>query len=222
MKHISFILTLLVILTMASCTPELNFEEPQPTEDKDEKKIKNKFRGTYLCLADSSILTIDKYSMVQAWHIVVEMTKIQVDTTEGIEIRGGLMYVEDMPEPLPIQINGDTVVVNWDYNKTIFKISDDHVLRYFKGLYFLNYKESENLWTVKTMKLDKDGILTLNKIYGGPEEIDKIKSITTIEEITDEEGKVIEYKIRPTKKELKEIMRSNIVSIGNEFQKIRR
>ena len=201
--------------------PNLNFEEPHPSNDKNENKFKRKYQGTYLCLSDSSILTIDKDKIIQEWYIVAKFTKAQLDTTEGIEIKEGLLYSEDSKEPFPVEFIGDTAVLEYHFNKTIFRLSDNQVLRYFKGLYFLNFRESDNLWTVKTLTLDKEGILTINRIYGGEEEIQKIKDITTVEEITDDEGKVVDYKVRPTKKELKEIMKSDLFKEGTQFQKIK-
>lgn len=202
--------------------PDLSFEEPQPSGDRDENKFKRKYQGTYLCLGDSSILTIDKNKIIQEWHIVAKLTKAQLDTTEGIEIKDGLLYSEDSEEPLPVEFIGDTAILTYDFDKTIFQLSDDQVLRYFKGLYFLNFREPDNLWTVKTLTLDKEGILTISRIYGGEDEIQKIKDMTTVEEITDKEGKVVDYKVRPTKKELKEIMKSDLFKEGTRFQKIKK
>jgi len=202
--------------------PELRFEEPQPSGDRNENKFKRKYQGTYLCLDDSSILTIDKNKIIQEWHIVTKLTKAQLDTTEGIEIKDGLLYSKDSEEPLPVEFIGDTAVLTFDFDKTIFQISDNQVLRYFKGLYFLNFREPDSLWTVKALKLDKEGILTIKRIYGGENEIQKIKDMTTVEEITDEEDKVVDYKVRPTKKELKEIMKSDLFKEGTRFQKIKK
>ena len=222
MKQTLYILTLLLSLTLASCVPDLSFEEPQPSGDKDENKFKRKYQGTYLCLGDSSILTVDKDKIIQEWHIVAKLTKAQLDTTEGVGIKDGLLYSVDSEEPLPVEFNGDTAVITYDFEKTLFKVSDDQVLRYFKRLYFLNFRESENLWTVNTLTLDKEGVLTINRIYGGEEEIQKVKDMTTVEEITDEEGKVVDYKVRPTKKELKEILKSDLFKEGTRFQKIKK
>lgn len=222
LKQTLYLLTLLLTMTLTSCVPDLNFEEPQPAGYKDKNKFNNKYQGTYLCIGDSSILTIDKDKIIQEWHIVAKLTKAQIDTTEGIELKDGILYSDDSVEPLSVKFIGDTAVLTYDFDKTIFQLSDDQVLRNFKGLYFLNYKESNNFWTVKTLTLDKEGILTFNRIYGGEEEIRKIKEMTTVEEITDKEGKVVNYKVRPTKKELKKILKSNLFEEGTRFQKIKK
>jgi hypothetical protein len=220
MKHTLHLF--LFSLILKSCVPDLNFEEPQPSGVKDENEFKNKYQGTYMSLGDSSILTVDKDKIIQDWHIVSKLTKAQIDTTEGIEIKDGFLYSEDSEEPLPVEFIGDTVLLNLDFDKTIFQVSDDQVLRYFKGRYFLNYKDSDNLWTVKTLTLDNEGVLAVNRIYGGQEEIQKIKEMTIVEEFTDEEGKVVKHKVRPTKNELEEIIKSDLFKEGSRFQRIKK
>ena len=88
-------------------------------------------------------------------------------------------------------------------------------------MYFLNFKTSGDLWNVTTMSLDKNAILKLRKITGGDEEIEQIKNATTLTEIVDDEGVLIDYKIRPTKKELKEMLKLDIFKVEESFQKIR-
>jgi len=198
----------------------LNFDEPQPTGDRNENKFKNKYQGNYLSLGDSSILTIDNDKIIQEWNILVKLTKTQIDTTEGIKLRDGLLYSKDYEKPFPLKFNGDTAILSYQYNDTIFKLSKDQILRYFKGIYFLNYREPSDIWNVKTMKLDNEGILILNTIYGGEAEIKKIQDMTDVKEITDKEGRIVDYKVSPTRKELKEILKSDLFHEGIRFQKI--
>ena len=127
---------------------------------------------------------------------------------------------KDIEKPLSVEFNGDTVLLLYKFDKTIFSQSNDQILRYFKGRYFLNFKESDNFWTVKTLMFDKEGILTIDRIYGGEEEIQKIKDITPVMEITDEDGNVVDYKVKPTKKEFKELIKSDLFKGGKRFKKI--
>ena len=53
-------------------------------------KFKNKFRGEYLCIEDSSILVIDKDKITQNWDIETKITKTQIDTTSELELKDGL------------------------------------------------------------------------------------------------------------------------------------
>lgn len=220
-QQIFYISILFFTFTFTSCLPELKFENPQPVEQKNERKFKNKYQGTYLCLSDNSILTIKKDKIIQEWHVMTKLTRAQIDSIKEIELKEGLLYIEGNEVPFSIVFTGDTALLTYNFSKIIFQLSDDQVLRYFKGMYFLNYKESDDFWTVKTVTLDKEGVLVFNRIYGGEEEINKIKKITSVEEITDNEGKVLNYKVKPTEKELKEIMKSDLFKEGKRFQKIK-
>lgn len=216
------ILILIISIALTSCVPELNFEEAQPTEKKNESKFKNKFQGTYLCIEDSSLLTIDKEKIVQHWDIETKITKTQIDSTSELELKDGLLYVQNNEVPLQINFLGDTALVSYKFEETIFNISDEQLLRYFKGIYFLNYKKTENSWNVKTLSFNKDGVLSINKIYLEDNEVERIKSMTNVEEITNNKGEVVDYKVRPTKKEMKEILKSNLFKEGKEFIKIKK
>jgi len=222
MKKTSFISLIILLLAFSSCIQELNFEEPQPTENKNETKFKNKFRGEYLCIEDSSILVIDKNKITQNWDIETKLTKTQIDTISELELKDGLLYIENNELPLNVDFLGDTAVVSYKYKEIIFNISDEELLRYFKGIYFLNYKQSENSWNVKTLSFNKDGFLTINKIYANEDEIKKIKDLTNIEETIDDEGTIIDYTVHPTRKELKEILKSNLFKEGKTFIKIKK
>lgn len=212
---------LIIFFLIISCTPEINFEEPQPEGDRNELKFRNKFQGSYLSMHDSAILTVYEDKIVQKWHLVIEVPKAEFDTTEGIEIRDGMIYSKEIPEPLPFRQHGDTIVIDWDFDLTIFDISPDQVLRYYKGLYFLNYKKPDNFWNVKVVSLNRKGILQINKVYGGQQQIEGLKQITEVDDILDESGNVVAHKIHPTRRELKDILKSDAFREGSEFQKIK-
>jgi len=210
-----------ILFSVVSCTPEINFDEPQPAGDKNENTFRKKFQGIYFCKDDSSMLTIDENKIIQEWHLIIEVPKEELDTTEGVEIRDGKIYSKDIPEPLPFQMSGDTVIINWDFELTIFKISPDQILRYYNGFYFLNYKKPDNLWVIKVLSIDSKGLLTLNKLQGGSQQIEEIKQITHVDNVLDDEGKVVTHKIHPTRRELREILRSDMFVSGSEFKKIK-
>ncbi len=222
MKHVIYFFALLLSLSILSCTNNLKFQEPQPSGDKNEKKFKNSYQGTYLCLDDSSILFIKKDMMIQEWLITAEISKNELDTTAEIKHLNGQYFIEGKDEPLDITILGDSAVLRYKLTDTLFQLSDNQLLRYFKGQYFLNYKEADDQWIVKTLNLNREGLLTLSDIHGGEDEIEKIKEMTPVEEITNEEGKVVDYKVQPTKKELKKILKSDVIQEGSRFQKIRK
>jgi hypothetical protein len=107
-----------------------------------------------------------------------------------------------------IEINGDTINASQTYIDTIFQISENQILKKFKGSYFLNFKENENFWNVSRLDINKD-ILLIGQITPSDtllrfdfvvknEEFNKSDSTTTTE-----------YSINPSKKEFKKLMKSN-------------
>lgn len=212
--------TLLVFLFQA-CEQELFFKEPQPRSDRDEHRFKSRYQGDYLCLEDSSILTISEKGMSREWNYEVRMTEEQVDTSPGIAIKDGRVISELNLDAVSLRYEGDTAVMTWTRRRSEFFISKEHVLRYFKGHYFLNRKRTESSWTVQTMQLDKEGKLTIKEIFVNDDAIASMKSFTEVEEETDEEGKLNETSVKPTKREMKDILKADVFKETETFQKIK-
>lgn len=91
---------------------------------------------------------------------------------------------------------------------TIFQISENGVLKKFKGSSFLNFKKDESFWNVRQLNLIKDTLLigqispsdTLLRFdfASKTEDFDESDSTTTTE-----------YLINPSKREFKKLMKSN-------------
>lgn len=108
------------------------------------------------------------------------------------------------------------------YEHEVFSISEGMVLKYFDNTYFLNYQENASSWEVKTMYFDSDGFLQLHDLDLSPKDLEKLKTITQVSEETDNEGEIIDYHIQPTKKELSQIMNSNLFEDSEKFVRIKR
>lgn len=217
----SSLCAVLSIFVLWRCEPELHFKEAQPRTDRDERSFKHRYQGTYLNVSDSSILTISEKGMSREWNYEVRMTEEQVDTTPGIAIKDGRLISEINLDPVSVRYKGDTAIMTWTRQQALFFLSDENVLRYFKGHYFINRKQGEGNWTVQTMQLDRDGKLTLRELSASDDAIANMESYTEVEEETDEEGYVVETSIKPSKRELKEIMKAQLFEEVEVFQKIK-
>lgn len=220
MKHLLAVSIVLSCLILTGCVDELNFEEPQPVESKNEDHFKSKFTGLYLCIEDSSLLTIDKKTIVREWHFEHYTTNAEIDSSDDLEIKEGKIYSKEISAFLSMETKGDTVILKGDILDTIFSIEEGQVLRIFKGQYFLNQQQADGFWTVSLLSLDKN-ILTTKHIQVGETDIEKIKDVTTVEEIVNDEGKVVDYSVKPTRKEIKRILRSDIFSESSVYRKIK-
>jgi len=208
-----------VVILFTACEPDISFTEPQPSEKGDESKFKLKFRGQFLCLEDSSILVIAKTSIVQKWHFEIESENDSI-----IEIKHGIgnfKYDADV-EDLVIKSNADSTHFIIDYNKKIFQLSETNILKYDKGIYFLNSKKRGNNWDVKILHFSQEGSLLLKDLELNKEDLERLKAITEVEVKKDIDGDVTEYKLQPTRKELKEILASGFFEEGEEFVRIKR
>ena len=68
----------------------------------------------------------------------------------------------------------------------------------------MNYRRTDNDWRVRRLTLDKDD-LSFSRVRI-PKDITQLKEITEVEEIKADSGKMISYKLNPTRKELKRLM----------------
>ena len=207
-----------VAISFMACEPDISFTEPQPAEKGEQSKFKNKFRGEFICLNDSSILQIDKNKIVQKWHFEVEA---KGDSIGDIKHRIGDFKYDAEAEDLIIKSNPDSTHYIIDYNKIIFDISESNILKYDKGIYFLNIKNPRDLWNVKILHFSKEGKLLLKELELNKEDLEKLKAITEVEVKKDVDGDVTDYKLQPTQKELKEILNSGLFEEGEEFVRVK-
>ncbi|MEQ9405799.1 MAG: hypothetical protein RIM99_19565 [Cyclobacteriaceae bacterium] len=200
---------ILLVLTIGSCEDPVKFESPQPPNQSDLKQIPKQLRGSYQSTSDSTNLTINERTIIDwteiqfrslrdSLDIEIDSTKIINKTTDYIEVLDGSYNLE-------FKFFGDSVLVDYSYRDTLFEISDMHILRRFKGHYFLNYKRSETNWKVRRLTLNKKR-LSFSKVQI-PEDIETLKEITEIKEIKSDSSRVTGYKLNPSRKELKKLMK---------------
>lgn len=197
-------------LIIIACEDSLKFEEPQPSGKSNLTQIPRKLKGIYLSNTDSTFLTINEEQVIERMDIVtrtiIDSLDFDIDSTKIKELTPDSTQIVDGKYNLSFKfLSGDSVIVYYAYRDTLFKISDDHILRRFKGHYFLNYKRAENNWTVRRLTLAKDELSFSKVRLSG--DMEELKKLTEIEEIKSDSGKVVGYKLNPSRKELKHIMK---------------
>jgi|GEM_PF-343070 len=221
MKEVNICLFLFAcLISISSCLPEFYFEEPQPHQKKNQKKFKKDYRGTYICLLDSSTLFILEDKIIQQQSFSAKMLQSDIDSIEQIELKDGFIYSSHLKKPIPTTLKEDTVLFDWIIDTTFFEIAEGQLLRHFKGYYFLNYIDTNKLWTVKTLFLDEEDQLSIGSLFFAKAEIEAIKEITKATPIYNSAGKITNYKLRPTRKELKKILDMHLYKTVLVYKKV--
>jgi hypothetical protein len=221
MKNRLMVIMAFITVLFYCCNLSLTFKEPQPAGKKNENQFKNKYLGTYLSIDDSMIIHVYKNLIIGEGGEYFEYTKKELDSMTGFKLRNDTLFTPWTDSGMVIAFRYDTICGYKPTVDTIFRISDDNVLRYYKGSYFLNYKNSEKAWTVEKMGFDKNGYLVIARIKV-PDEIEKLQEITKVEELRSEDSSVVKYTLQPTRKEFKEFLRKGGFMDGERFVKLKK
>ncbi len=221
MNKLTFLI--LLFLTLFACEERVKFEKPQPPDRNNLNAIPGKLQGTYLSNADSALLTIDEQRIIEwtdiEYRTVLDSLDMEVDSSlfvnplsDTIQLTEGMFNIRLKFLPL------DSVIVFYSYRDTVFEISNQQIIRKFKGHYFLNYEQTENNWSVRRLTLNRDE-LSFSKVRL-PEDISELQEITEVEELKSDSGKVVSYRLNPTRKELKKLLKRSF-SETTTYQKLK-
>ncbi|MGD2033817.1 MAG: hypothetical protein PVF73_02100 [Bacteroidales bacterium] len=199
------ILLAALLLIAATCDPKVKFERPQPNGKKDLETIPARFRGKYQDLSDSTTLTIDARSIVKEDLKIARLTKQQLwAEIDTVFERDTTVHVVDNMT-VDFKFYGDSVQLTTYDADTLFSLFKNHVIRKFRGYHFLNTPLEDNLWKVQIMKASGDS-LTLEDLVS-QSEADSLSMLVNMTIIRDTiEDKIEEYRLNPTKPELKLIL----------------
>ena len=213
-KNVIYLLLLSTILV--SCVPNMYFDDPQPSNDKNEFMFKHKFQGVYESLNDSSTLVISEFRIIQKSDYILKFSKEEIDSIEDFEFKNETLSYRDIGVKITIRVNGDSASVRIQSKKSIFHISTSNILRYYKNTYFLNYRTSENLWKVKILDLNRKGELTFKSLQTSLQSISSLKDITPIDSLSKDDY----YKVNPSKREIRKLLRSGLFTEDSKFIKV--
>lgn len=104
------------------------------------------------------------------------------------------------------------------------QLSDSLILKKYKSHYILNLKDEEG-WYVMVLSIQNFDKLVVDFIGGDDEaeaveEIEKLKNLTTVNEIFRSSGKINYYLINPTQKEFKRMLKKNMFSGKMTFTRV--
>ncbi|MBI1289249.1 MAG: hypothetical protein GC178_16910 [Flavobacteriales bacterium] len=206
---------------LSGCVSEVNFEEPQPTDAKDETHFKRRLIGDYINTDDGSRMTVGKDFIIRQWDFRHNTANFQIDSLGEFKTTDGMLSDSGNQGALKwnVKIDGDTARIEGSLIDTIFRIGKDQVLRNFKGYSFLNAEEENGFWTVTLLSSEGQGKVTLKKLRGDSINLEKLKTLVVSDEI-DDVGSTV-FRIKPSRRELKRILHSDLFKDESAFQKIR-
>jgi hypothetical protein len=215
-RLLPYLILLIVASAITGCggdTKYVHFESSQPENVRAKKSFKKKIKATYtnynnandqLVISDKLIINLISYKFK------MHRNEIELDSSISIDINNDDQLIRLLEKEFgwTATLAGDTITSFFQSSDTLFNLSVKHVLKRFKGSYFLNYKLAESDWRVKKMDLKKDSLF-IGEITPS-DTLLQYKFITKIEELNESDStKTIEYIAKPSKREFKKLMKPN-------------
>jgi hypothetical protein len=195
------------ILFSCKYEPELVFEEPQPNVSKDQKKFGKEIQGRYFNPKDSSSIIIDDKSIIRKREFKWNFLRSEIDSGIVANIHDNNLVIEGLSKAgMKVSIIDDSIFSLWTFSDTLFLISQDNILRQMRTYYFLNTKIQQQGWKVMRLEIQKKKFLKFSRI-NPLDSLERFEEITHINKILDDSGRVLQFNIKPTKKELKKLMK---------------
>ncbi len=218
MYKINLFASVLFAILLVRCIigPDVRFPEPQPEHKRNLVDFPNKYIGTYMSLEDSSALIIDKYNIFQKWKAIIKCSNTEMnDLMDTVFTEDTEYFVDNWF--VKVDIEQDSPFLYANSVDTLFRISEEGVLRSYKGHLFLNDKIEEGCWKVRLMKL-KNGQLDFYELIE-PSQIDSLSEVMEMDINVDSikgEGKYFNLEIE--RKHIKELLKKE--TIKSSFVKL--
>lgn len=215
MKNLIFILIPILLSSCLDNSP--SFLEPQPTNTKNIKTFPKKICGDFSSKDDEN-LTISRHMIVQ-WGIEnIGLSQAEIDTNTNLYIKNDTLYNIEDENKTQIEIRGDSVfgLVNW--SDTVFFLSNKHIARKCAGFYILNEYTKDSVWKVVRLKYSKIGEIEF-ALINKKKEINNIKTHTKLLNIEMKNDTIINYNLKPTKKEFIEMLSSDKIFTDKVYYK---
>lgn len=220
MKNTVFALAFSAILT--SCDENaIRFTEPQPTGISADQRIRKNFQGRYLNSEDSSwlVITPDRVAF-QPFNFQILLDSGNHSNLEK-EVNFNIQTI-DSTDQVKIKIkkdNGkDSLMINAEAEDELFNIKKGGIAKFHKGYYFLNSPfEEGNGFKVRILNLTQDGII-LSRI-ASDSVLHLLENETFVHKNSKGENDE-EWRLNPTRKELKKLMNMGLFSEIKAFRKV--
>lgn len=210
MKKSAFIPAIGFLMAFFACTPPVTFDQPQPANTATLTSLPKRLQGSYQSLKDNSLLTINDHAILRIYdynlkkHIGEPDSNYRFSGDSVIDLNDNLKTT--------FKREGDSIIFHIHSVDTLFLLSDENVLKKFRGYYFLNLLYQKSGWEVKKLGLSK-GELTISGIKS-KEEIDLLKTFS------ENNSDTVPFQVRPTKKQFLKFIKAEGFSEKEVFTRL--
>jgi len=190
----------LILLLLAGCNDVATFDKPQPPDSKSIPAFPSGILGHYINNHDPSSLTITSDMVTMSYEITNKIWPSQIDSTQFDLVKDSLVN-KSTGDEYKVVLSGDTIIKVTFNTDTLFNLSNNDILKKYKGYYFLNKQNPNQYWSVYRLSLSK-GLLILGTIRDSTD----IKQLKEISENTEDSTG---YHFKPTEKQFEKFVKQN-------------
>ena len=215
MKAIKKLGVLSVMIFFFACEPPVTFKEPQPADAKNLTSIPRRLQGTYFSALDSSLIRIDAKTICRLY----DANSVHQNDSDAINIsvKGDTSFgfsIGSEVKSLSMSFSEEGGRMSEYFADTIFMIDQDHLLRKWRGYYFLNTRFDQDSWQVRRLSLKK-GELSIGEIS----QEEEIKSLIAIAESY--QDTLAPYRLELSKKQFKQYNKGQAFLSNETFLKLK-
>lgn len=132
------------------------FSEPQPASVKNSTQIIGEITGEYLRDENQNVkLFVSRDSVFCTYPVIMSLSVAEIEAEGKYHIKDDKIYGIYKDQGLPLRIFNDTAVFVHYQHELIFAPGKDQIMKEVNGVFYLNYKESNGMWS--TMALSNRG-----------------------------------------------------------------
>jgi len=184
------------------------FGEAQPQGLKSKSKINKAYRGTFYCEGDETVVNIEKKRVVKSKDFAIGMPLEEIDNSDELMFKKNELIVIPLNQSFPAFNRNDSIFSEITLRDTLFNISEENVLKDYKGHLVLSYKHDSGNWEVIILSLNEYGDIGIAEAFR-PEDLEGLKKITPVEEIPIDND--VQIKISPDYEEFERIISDGLL-----------
>ena len=205
-----------IVMVISSCEPAVVFKSPQPKGITEITSFSSEFRGSFFCESDSSLVVVDKNIIYKTHWFDFSIPENRIESDPSLNKSGESLFVKELGECMIYKIQNDTVYASVRLTDTLFILSEENILKSYKGHQVMNLKLKDGDYEVIILSLDEDTNLEL-KMATLPGEVKDLERITPVKDVSYDD--VEQYQVNPTQLEFDEILKQEIVFETCEYFK---